>query len=181
MAKDQLVKMGLITGAHGVRGAVRIQSFTQPPQNLFAYGSLRNDRGEQKFMIQKWKSGTRCFIADLEDCKDRDAAQSLAGAYLYLHRSELPTPAPDEFYHTDLIRLCVKEPDGTLLGKVKSVENFGAEDLLEIIPENIAAGTSFYLPFTREIIPNIDLKEGVLILSDAAKPYLPGETDAEAD
>jgi 16S rRNA processing protein RimM len=156
------VLLGVVLGAHGLRGEVKVKTFTADPGALGAYGPVRAGDGRQ-FLI----AGLRSTKADevvvkLKGISDRDAAQSLKGEHLYVPRAALPEPEDDEYYHLDLVGLRVEDGSGRPLGQVRGVHNFGAGDVVEI---ESAEGAVSFVPFTREAVPTVDLAGGRLIVS----------------
>ena len=148
--------VGEIGRPHGVRGLVRLRAFTEDPAAIAAYSPLTDESGARRFVLTL-KGGD---LAAIEGVADRDAAQRLTGTKLYVERDRLPATAEEEFYLTDLIGLEGRDPADVVLGKVKSVQNFGADDMLEIAPAE--GGPTWYLPFTRDAVPDIRLAEGWL-------------------
>jgi 16S rRNA processing protein RimM len=157
----QRVCVGVIAGAHGVQGAVRIKSFTADPNDVARYGTLEDEKGERRFSLRLVGSGKGVVIARLPGIADRDRAEALRGLRLYLPRAALPPTADDEYYHADLIGLEAALGDGTSVGQVRAVHDFGAGDTLEI---ERPAGPPAMVPFTRAIVPIVDLAAGRLVL-----------------
>ncbi|HVC56320.1 MAG TPA: ribosome maturation factor RimM [Stellaceae bacterium] len=160
-ADDRRVCVGVITGAHGVRGAVRVKSFTAEPADVARYGPLEDERGERRFTLRLVGNAAGVQIATLAGIDDRDRAEALRGLRLYLRRAALPPTADDEYYHADLIGLGVTLADGSPVGRVRSVHDFGAGDTLEI---ERPQGPPVMIPFTRAIVPVVDLDAGRLVL-----------------
>lgn len=159
---DQLVHVGRILGPHGVRGLLRVQYFGDPV-SLVGYGPVMNRDGKALFEMDaksNLKKGVMLMVAD--GVNDRNAAEDLKGTDLFIPRHRLPEPEEDEFYNSDLIGLEAFHVDGAQLGRVKAVQNFGASDLLEIQP---VSGRTYYVPFTKDIVPEIDLAAGRLIIN----------------
>ncbi len=127
---SNLILLGRITGAHGIRGAVKIKSFTSDAKAIASYGPLQTGDG-RVIDILRIKPAKDEFIADLKDVKDRNAAEALSGTDLFIAREKLPPAQPGEFYLHDLIGKDVLA-DGAALGKVASIENYGAGDLMEL-------------------------------------------------
>ena len=148
------VCVGQILGAHGVRGLVKLASFTVEPRDLTAYGPLTDADGAGRFDVELLSAQKSHWLARLKGIEDRDAAEALAGLRLYVDRKLLPAAEEDEFYHADLIGLTVEEPGGKVLGKVAAVHNFGAGDVLEVEAES---GERPLLPFTKAVVPVVDL------------------------
>lgn len=156
------VCLGVVTAAHGVRGAVKVKSFAQRPKDIAAYGPLEDEDGAARYTLRViGPAKADVVIAKLAGIGDRDAAEALRGARLYLPREALPAPAEEEYYHADLIGLTAVLSDGTRLGEVHAIHDFGAGDTLEIVrPE----GQPVMVPFTRAIVPVIDVPGGRLVI-----------------
>jgi len=157
---SDLVQVGRVAGAFGVRGEVRITSFTAEPLALVDYKTLVREDGSPALTLTSGRAAKGGVVARAAEVETREQAEALRGLKLYIPRDVLPEPDEDEFYVTDLIGLAVQTPEGEPLGTVKSVQDFGAGDLLEIQP---AGGASWYLPFTREAVPEVRIAEGVVI------------------
>lgn len=161
MASDR-VCLGAIAGAHGVRGQVRIKAFTEVDDDVTAYGPLSDEAGQRHFKIAIVGRSKGNLLARIEGVTDRNQAEALRGTRLYVDRAALPAPEDEEtFYHADLIGLLAVTEAGAVLGRVRQVHNFGAGDLLELAPEGDGSGVQF-LPFTKAVVPAIDLTEGRL-------------------
>ena len=152
--------LGVITGAHGVRGLVRIKPFTERPDALTAYGPLQDEAGGRSFTLTtaSWQKGQ--WLAQVDGVRDRDAAEALRGTGLFVDRSRLPAPAEEEFYHADLIGLRVVEhASRSPLGTVIAVHDFGAGDVIDV---RLDVGGSVAIPFTREACPHVAIADGVI-------------------
>lgn len=154
------VCLGRIGGAHGVRGAVRIETFTREPEDIQAYGPLQSENGERCFRVTVQRRAKSGVIARVDGISSRDAAAELKGIRLFVPRDVLPAPDDDEFYHADLIGLEAVTLDGVALGRVITVENFGAGDVIEIKSAN--SHKTILLPFNRETVPTVDLDQGLV-------------------
>ena len=175
-ADKSLVCVGAIAGAHGVRGEVRVRSFTLYPEDCFAYGPLRKADGDILLTPRTARPAKNHFVVEAVEELTREDWEALKGEKLYVPRAELPEPEEDEFYYDDLLGLKVVHVDGRALGKVKSVQNFGADDLLELIaPDN---RTAYYLPFTKAVIPVVRLAEREL-LAEPEETYLPEDIQVQ--
>lgn len=159
------VCLAVVAGAHGVRGAVRLKSFAQDPLAIARYGPLEDESGATRFTVRVVGAGKGVLIARLSGVADRDRAEALRGARLYLPRAALPPPAEDEYYHADLIGLAAVLGDGLRIGEVRAVHDFGAGDMLEIARSK---GPPLLVPFTRAVVPEIDLGAGHLIIDPPA-------------
>ncbi len=162
------VLAGVITGAHGIKGEVKLRSFTADPAAIATYGPLRTSRGES-LEIERLKPQKDGFIAVLKNVRDRNKAETLKGAELFLARAQLPEPEEDEVYINDLIGVTALSPAGVKFGTVIAVPNFGAGDLLEIRREGVAE--TVLVPFAESYVPEIDLARRELVL-DLPEDYL---------
>jgi 16S rRNA processing protein RimM len=171
--------MGRIGAAHGIGGEVRIAAFTAEPLALKAYGPFETDRPGLAIdidIVAARASGT-VLIARLEGVTDRTAAEKLNGVELYVPRDRLPPPADeDDFYHADLIGLEARLADGTVLGTVTALPNYGASDLIEV--RNAPSGDSYLYPFTRAVVPDIRIAEGYLVI-EVPRDAEPGEEEPD--
>ena len=148
--------MGVITAAHGIKGRVKIKSFTAQAADIAAYGPLLLDDGPEEVEILSLTPARGVFIATLKGVEDRTAAEALKGRKLKLPRAQLPEmSADDEFYIADLIGLKVEDAEGHPIGQVTAVHDFGAGDLLEVRPAG--GGATFFVPFTKETVPEVDI------------------------
>ena len=162
--RDTLIVMGVITAAHGIRGEVKLKSFTEVPEDIAAYGPLYLNDGPERLEILSLKPAKGQFVARLKGIADRNAAEALKGVRLKLPRSRLPETEEDEYYHEDLVGLVVEDTSGRVVGRICAVQNFGAGDLLEIRPPR---GRSFFVPFTRADVPEVDLAGGRVVIRPA--------------
>ena len=149
-----LVRVGVIEGAFGVKGEARVRSFTDPPENLFAYAPLRDANGAVVLSPAKWRKLGDAFAVTAPEIASREDAIAKRGAELYAPRAAFAAPAEGEIYVVDLIGCRVEDVNGAALGAVIAVHDFGAGDILEIKPPQ---GASFFLEFTKANVPTIDL------------------------
>ena len=167
------ILIGVIVGAHGVRGEVKVKSFTAAAADMAAYGPLTDEAGTRRFKLKLVGQAKGTVIARIDGVADRNAAEALKGLRLYVARTALPDTGEDEFYHADLIGLPLQLRDGSAYGRIEPVENYGAGDVLEIALE--AGGTAFQ-PLTRRIVPVVDLPAG---LSSSRPPWWRSKPDLE--
>ena len=152
---DALIQVGRVAGAFGVKGEVRITSFTAEPLALIDYKTLLREDGSPGLTLISGRAAKGGVIARAREIETREQAEAARGLKLYIPRAALPEPADeDEFYVADLVGMEVVTPDGQALGRVRSVRDFGAGDLLEIEPPG---GESWWLPFTREAVPEVSI------------------------
>tara|TARA_B100000678_G_scaffold291599_1_gene309571 strand:+ start:3495 stop:4034 length:540 start_codon:yes stop_codon:yes gene_type:complete len=177
-SNHELVCVGAIAGAHGVQGEVRIRSFTLLPEDCFAYGPLLDETGQPLIEAKSARPAKAHFVVQVEHPRSREDWEEMKGTKLYIHRDALPPPEEDEFYYDDLLGLRVVHTDGRALGKVKAVQNFGADDLLEIVAPD--GKTAYYLPFTQEACPAVRLAEGE-ILAEPDEAFLPESLQLASD
>ena len=153
------VCVGAIAGAFGVRGEVRLKSFCSEPQDIAGYGPLTTEDGTRSFTIKLTRPVKSGLGAMLSGVSTRDEAEALRGTTLWAPRDALPSLPDDEFYHADLIGLDVFDTGGQMLGRVRAIYDHGAGDILEV-----AGKDDLLLPFTRAIVPTVDLKAGRIIV-----------------
>ena len=157
---DKLIQVARVAGAFGVRGELRITTFTEDPMSLSAFKALLRQDGSPALTLTSARPVKGGVVARAKQIETREQAEATRGLRLFIPRGALPPPEEDEFYLTDLIGAAVETPEGERLGEVKSVQDFGAGDLLEVQP---ASGPSWWRPFTREAVPEVKLAEGKLI------------------
>lgn len=158
MRKD-LVCVGAVAGAFGVRGEVRLKSFCAEPRAIAEYGPLWSEDGGRSFTVTLGPAVSGGLAARLSGVTSREAAEALRGLRLFAERARLPSLPDDEFYHADLVGLQVFDTGGAPLGKVAAVLNHGAGDILEVR----GAGETLLLPFTRACVPTVDLASGRIV------------------
>lgn len=164
------VLLGHIAGAHGIRGAVLVRSYTADPERIADYGPLANEGGDVEFVLAVEGGTAKGLICRVEGVQDRTQAEKLKGVALYVDRSRLPPPEEGEYYHADLIGLRVVTEEGTALGTVEAVQNYGAGDILEVRPAG-EKRTVLY-PMIEGVVVRVDVASGVIVLTP------PEEVDA---
>ena len=154
---EHRVCVAQIGAPHGVRGEVRLHSFTQEPMAVAAYGPLNTEDGSRTFEIETVRAAKDHLVARLAGISDRDAAEALRNIKLYVPRDSLPPVEDDEtFYHADLVGLVAVDESGAEIGSVSAVQNYGAGDILEIAPGG--GREPLLLPFNELTVPKVDLK-----------------------
>lgn len=163
------VLMAKIGAPHGVRGELRVKSFTDNPLALGDYGPLFDSNGN-KFTITSSRPAKNVIVVRFKEVTTREAAEALTNCELFIERDALPEVEDedeDEFYLSDLIGMKAQDSDGNIIGIVRDVPNFGADDLLEITPVNSeghSSGQTYFLPFTKKVVPEINIKLGVVTI-----------------
>jgi 16S rRNA processing protein RimM len=166
MAAGARVCVGQIGAPHGVRGEVRLRSFTADPEAIAGYGPLETEDG-RILEIESLRPAKDHFVATLSGIGDRDAAEALANLKLYVPRDRLPALVEtDEFYHADLIGLAVVNKAGEQLGTVLAIHNFGAGDLIEV--RLAAGGKTELVPFNEINVPSVDIAAGRIVIEPSA-------------
>jgi len=150
-----------IGAAHGVRGAVRLWTFTEDPLAVKHYGPLMTKDGARQFEVTHVREAKDHLVATLKGIATREDAERLNGLELYIARDKLPETDEDEYYHADLIGLVAFNAADEPLGRVVAIHNFGAGDIIEIAP---AKGASMLLPFTNAVVPTVDLAGGRVVI-----------------
>ena len=166
-----------IGAAHGVRGAVKLWTFTEDPLAVKAYGPLLTKDGARSFEVATAREAKGHLVATLKGIATREEAERLNGIELFIPREKLPATDQDEYYHADLIGLAAVTGANEPLGRVIAIHNFGAGDIIEIAPPN---GATMLLPFTNAVVPNVDIAGGrvVIELPDEVEGDDPSSTDA---
>ena len=160
--RETRVCVAQIGAAHGLKGEVRLRSFTQEPSDFATYGALETEDGARRLEVENTRFGKDHFVAKFVGIDDRDAAEALRNVNLYVERTKLPDVEEDDtFYHADLVGLSAVARDKSAVGEVVAVQNFGAGDILEI---RRGDGTTLMLPFTEAAVPQIDLAAGTIVV-----------------
>jgi len=150
-----------IGAAHGVRGAVKLWTFTEDPLAVKAYGPLTTRDGARQFEVTHVREAKDHLVATFKGVASREDAERLNGIELYIAREKLPETDDDEYYHADLIGLAAVNAANEPLGRVVAIHNFGAGDIIEIAPPH---GSTMLLPFTNAVVATVDLKGGRVVI-----------------
>jgi 16S rRNA processing protein RimM len=166
--------LGVIGGARGLKGEVRVSSYTADPADIAVYGPLYDDAGAEPLSIRITGRSRNQVVARVDGVDDRTAAEALNGRRLCVRRDALPEPDEDEFYHADLVGLRAERADGKTLGTVRGVHDFGAGNMLEIANP---LGEVVVVPFTRAIVPEVDPAGGRVVIDPPPGLLEPGEPE----
>jgi 16S rRNA processing protein RimM len=179
---QRLVLMGAILGAHGIKGEVKVKSFAAKPAAIADYGPLTDARHKRTFELTVTGTADAAkgvVIGRIAGIADRNAAEALKGVELFVARERLPAPAdPEEYYLADLIGLVAFDAKGEKLGEIVSVDNYGAGDLLLVVPAN---GEGFVVPFNKTFVPMVDVAGGRVVLDLPADFFEVPSGDEEAE
>jgi 16S rRNA processing protein RimM len=160
MSRDRVL-LGVVAAPHGIRGLVRIKSFTEDPMSLGAYGPLSDESGRKEYRVEPLSAARGAVLARIEGVADRTAAEALRGLRLYVGRAALPATGEREWYEADLIGLAAVGKDGRDWGKVIAFHDFGAGSMMEV------SGGAM-LPFTDAVVPEIDVPGGKVVVDPPA-------------
>jgi len=160
MPQDRVL-LGVVAAPHGVRGLVRIKSFTEDPMAVAAYGPLSDESGKKEYRVEALSAARGAVLARIEGVADRTAAEALRGLRLFVERQRLPHTGEREWYEADLIGLEAVGTDGRNWGKVTAFHDFGAGSVMEV-------SGGMMLPFTDEAVPEIDVAGGKVLIDPPA-------------
>jgi 16S rRNA processing protein RimM len=168
------IQMAVIGAPHGIKGELRVKTFTGDPLALADYGPLYDEAGG-RYDVVDIRPAKNVVVVRFRQVSDRSVAEALNGTVLYVDRSMLPEDLEeDQFYHADLIDLPVRDEDGQVLGHVSAFHDFGGGDIMEVA---LGSGKTVLVPFNREAVPVVDIKNGVVGINRVAAGL--EETDAE--
>lgn len=168
------VQMAVIGAAHGIKGELRVKTFTGDPLALADYGLLYTKDG-RSLEITDIRPANNMVVVRFKGVNDRNAAEALTNVELFVERSALPDDADDgEFYHTDLMGLAVRDETGATVGKVIAVQNFGGGDILDI---HYQGRNGVLIPFTEAAVPVVDIAGGFVGIDTVAAGLVDSEDD----
>lgn len=171
--EKKLICIGIITSAHGIKGAVKIKSFAEDAADIANYSPLYGADGQTKYDIKLLSENADMFIAEVNGVKTRNDAEMLSGTELFIHRDMLPEVGEDEFYYEDLIGISARsENNGKVIGTVTAVYNHGAGDIIEIKLSN--SGKTELLIFSKENVPHVNISEGYITIKFPEAEFLAG-------
>jgi 16S rRNA processing protein RimM len=175
---ENSIQLAVIGAAHGIKGEVRVKTFTGDPLSLGDYGPLHARDGRAFEVLDIRPQGT-VVVVRLKGVNDRNAAEALNGTALFVDRSALPEDLDDEeFYHADLVGLDVRDTAGNVIGQVSAIHNFGGGDILEIATEH---GELLLIPFTKAAVPEVSVSGRSITVDAIAAGLVAEEDEAEGD
>jgi len=181
VSADLLVFMGVFGAPHGIKGEIRVKSFADEPEAIGAYGALVDASGGRVFDFERRRSlKGSMLIVKIKGVDTREAAAALTGVEIFARRSQLPPTSEGEFYHADLVGLEAVTREGAPMGRIASVVNYGAGDILEVERPD---GEILLLPFTKAVAPKIDLDGGRIVIEpplEVAARSEPAKTESRA-
>ncbi len=172
------VLLGVVAAPHGVRGLVRIRSYTEDPKAVASYGPLSDESGKKEYRVEALSAAKGTVLARIEGVADRTAAEALRGLRLYVERQRLPETGEREWYEADLVGLAAVGRDGRDWGKVVAFHDFGAGSVMEV---SGGSRGSLMLPFTDEVVPEIDVPGGRVTVDPPAGLLAGGNETKEAE
>ena len=173
-AQPKLILVGQVAGGFGVKGEVRVTAYTADPRALTSYGPLLRADGAPGLTLTAIRATKDGVIGRASEIRTKEEADALRGLKLHVPRDRFPEPDEDEVYLADLIGVEARDPEGAVLGTVRAVQNFGADDMLEISPAT--GGPTWFLPFTKAATPELHLADGWLL---AVRPDEVGEREPD--
>ena len=165
--RDDRICVAQIGAAHGLKGEVRLRSFTEDPAAFAQYGPLQTEDGSRRFEVEAMRPAKDAFVIRFHGVADRNAAEALRDIKLYVDRDSLPAADEDEFYHADLVGLVAVTPAGETFGEVIGIHNFGAGDILEL--KRSGSSDTVMLSFDQKTFPTIDIAGGKIVVDPPAE------------
>ena len=160
MSNKNLLEIGSIVGVHGIKGEVKLKSYTEIPENIFSFKEIFIESSEKPIKLNFIRKVKQIFVCKIENVETRSVAENLRGLKLFISRESLPKLTDKEFYHADLLNFEVYNLNKESFGNVISLENFGA-GLLAKVKKN---KKTFYLPMGKYFLKEIDYKVKQIIL-----------------
>jgi 16S rRNA processing protein RimM len=157
------ILLGIVVGAQGLGGDVRVKTFTDTPERLAAYGALHTPDGRVLEVVSAHAAKGDALVVRFKGVGDRSAAEALTGAKLFVSRCDLPATTQEEFYHVDLIGLRAEDNEGRVIGEICGIHNHGAGDVIEILRSD---GGTLLLPFSKDFVPQVDLANKFVVVSE---------------
>ena len=160
MSKTNLIEIGCFVGVHGIKGEVKLKSFTEIPENIFSFNEIFIQSSENPIKFELIRKLKQIFVCKIENVETRTDAENFKGLKLFISRKSLPKLSDKEFYHSDLLNFAVYNLNKENFDNVISLEDFGAGLLVEVNKNN----KTFYLPMGKNFLKKIDYKDKQIIL-----------------
>ena len=160
-SNEDLILVATIGAARGLKGEVRVKSFTDDPLDLGSFGELYDESGKKSYKLQITGKQKESLLAKIEGIEDRTAAEKVRGIKLFVRREQMPKLQEGEFFVSELVGLEARLLDGKLWGRVVLVDDFGAGPVIEV---ELVNGKNEMVPFTMEIVPEVDLEKGLIVV-----------------
>lgn len=176
MADEPYINLAVIGAAHGIKGEVRVKTYTSDPLAIGDYGPLQTHDGRE-FRVASVRPAKDVVIVRFKGVETRNEAEALNGTELLVRRDKLPPPEDDEFYHVDLIGLSVETETGEPVGKIAAVLDFGAGEMLEV---KARGEKPVLIPFTRAAVPVVDIKAGLVRVEPIAAGLVADDDEDDA-
>jgi 16S rRNA processing protein RimM len=173
MSTDRVL-LGVVAAPHGVRGLVRIKSFTEDPMSVAAYGPLSDETGKKEYRVEALSAARGAVLARIDGVADRNAAEAIRGLRLYVARERLPATGEREWYEADLVGLKAVGTDGRDWGKVVAFHDFGAGSVMEV-------SGGVIVPFNDESVPEVDVEGGKVLIDPPAGLLAGGSVTKETE
>lgn len=178
MTKDKRICIGAIVGVHGIKGEVKVKSFTDPDTNVDKYGIVENKEGNRTFELKVMGRSKELLRVKIKGVSDRTTAETLIGNGFYINREVLPKlEDEDEFYEADLVGLEVRQAN-QVIGTVAGMYNFGAGEIIEIKLKS--TGKLEMLPFTKLYVPEINISQGYVTVTSATLLFASEEGEKDS-
>ena len=174
-----LICVGLLGSARGLKGELRVKSFTADPRDIASYGTLTDETGNRAFELKVTGKHKGQLVVRIKGVNAREAAEALNGQKLYVERGRLPETEEDEFYFSDLAGLEAELVDGTPFGQVVQAEDYGGGPFLEVKADRELGHGTVLVPFTKAAVPQVDLKGGKVVIDPPAGLLEPGDPEPQ--
>ncbi|MDH5187428.1 MAG: ribosome maturation factor RimM [Rhodospirillaceae bacterium] len=176
---EDLILVATVGAARGLKGEVRVKSFTADPLDLGTFTELFDESGKKSYRLKITGKQKESLLARIEGVDDRTAAEKVRGLKLFVRREQMAKPQDGEFFVSDLVGLEARLQDGTLWGRVVLADDFGAGPVIEV---ELINGKNEMVPFTMEVVPEIDLEKGLIVVVPPEQlPVGPEEQNKETE
>ena len=161
MSNKNLLEIGLLLGVHGIKGEVKLKSYTEIPENIFSYKDFYTENSNKPINLKFVRKVKQNLICKIENITTRNDAEKLRGLKLFIKRDQLSTLADDEFYQVDLLGFQVYNLNRDSLGEIITFNDFGGGLLIEVKKND----KKFYLPMSSDFLEDINYVEREVVLN----------------